>query len=239
LLDGSGGGVCPSCAAAFLQGTQTDVSGDAKAGFTPPSVGELAPLFPQLELLAFLGRGGMGAVYKARQKELDRVVALKILPPGIGGEATFAERFAREAKALARLNHPGIVTIYDFGRVNGEGIGHAATAQAPPAGVLGADEGRMPGGTTGSTARAPLYFFLMEFVDGVTLRQLLESGRVSPREVLAIVPQICDALQFAHDQGIVHGDIQRVCMRVAAGRKNGVNAVLAGQTPANFLPSAA
>jgi serine/threonine protein kinase len=54
----------------------------------------------------------------------------------------------------------------------------------------------------------PLYFFLMEFVDGVNLRQLLRAGRISPREALAIVPQICDALQFAHDQGIVHRDIK-------------------------------
>ena len=57
----------------------------------------------------------MGAVYKARQKELDRIVALKILPPGIGQDAAFAGRFAREAKALAKLNHPGIVTLYEFG----------------------------------------------------------------------------------------------------------------------------
>ena len=54
----------------------------------------------------------------------------------------------------------------------------------------------------------PLFYFLMEFVDGVNLRQLLHAGRVSPREALAIVPQICDALQFAHDQGIVHRDIK-------------------------------
>ena len=113
----------------------------------------------------------MGAVYKARQKELDRIVALKILPPGFG-DAAFAERFAREAKALARLNHPGIVTLYEFGRSNG------------------------------------LFFFLMEFVDGVTLRQVLHGGRISPREALAIVPAICDALQYAHDQGIVHRDIK-------------------------------
>ena len=140
--------------------------------FTPPTVAELAPKFPQLEILEFIGQGGMGAVYKARQKQLDRIVALKILPPHIGQDAAFAERFTREAKALAKLNHSGIVTIYDFGRAEG------------------------------------LYFFLMEFVDGVNLRQLLATSRVSTREALAIVPQICDALQFAHDQGIVHRDIK-------------------------------
>jgi tRNA A-37 threonylcarbamoyl transferase component Bud32 len=145
---------------------------DPAHGFTPLTVEELAPKFPQLEIIEFIGRGGMGAVYKARQKELDRIVALKILPPGTGDDAAFAERFAREARALARLNHPGIVTIHDTGRADG------------------------------------LYFLIMEFVDGVNLRQLLASGRVSPREALAIVPQICDALQFAHDHGIVHRDIK-------------------------------
>jgi len=168
------GRVCPRCAAAFLKAAPTEMSGDAagaRRAFTPPTVAELTPLFPQLEVLELIGQGGMGAVYKARQKELDRIVALKILPPGVGG-ADFAERFAREAKALARLNHPGIVTIYEFGRSNG------------------------------------LFFFLMEFVDGATLRQVLHGGRISPREALAIVPAICDALQYAHDQGIVHRDIK-------------------------------
>jgi serine/threonine protein kinase len=154
---------------AFPTGTD---SGGPVSGFVPPAVEELARLFPQLEILSFIGQGGMGAVYQARQKQLDRVVALKILPPGTDRDAAFAERFAREARALARLNHPGIVTIHDFGQADG------------------------------------LFFFIMEFVDGVTLRQLLNGHRISAREALAIVPQICDALQFAHDQGIVHRDIK-------------------------------
>jgi serine/threonine protein kinase len=142
------------------------------APFTAPPVEEVARLFPQLEVLGLIGQGGMGAVYRARQKELDRVVALKVLPPDIGRDRTFAERFTREARALAKLNHAGIVTLYEFGVADG------------------------------------LFFFLMEFVDGVNLRQLLERGRLSPREALAIVPQVCDALQYAHDQGIVHRDIK-------------------------------
>jgi len=147
-------------------------TGSGRAPFIAPPVEEMGRLFPQLELLGLIGQGGMGAVYRARQKELDRVVALKILPPDIGRDAAFAERFAREARALAKLNHAGIVTLYEFGRADG------------------------------------LFFFLMEFVDGVNLRQLLENGRLAPREALAIVPQICDALQYAHDQGIVHRDIK-------------------------------
>jgi serine/threonine protein kinase len=171
------GGLCPRCMMTMNMASQTEVPSEAGPHGTrvlqpAPSPEELAAKFPQLEILELLGRGGMGAVYKARQKELDRTVALKILPPGIGDEPAFAERFAREARALARLNHPNIVTLYEFGRTDG------------------------------------LFFFLMEFVDGVNLRQLLESGRIAPREALAIVPQICDALQFAHDHGIVHRDIK-------------------------------
>jgi serine/threonine protein kinase len=160
--------------AGFPTGIESETGNPAQprpSSFIPPPPGELARRFPQLEILDLIGQGGMGAVYKARQKELDRIVALKILPPGIG-DAAFAERFAREAKALARLNHPGIVTIYEFGRSNG------------------------------------LYFFLMEYVDGATLRQVLQGGPISPREALAIVPAICDALQYAHDQGVVHRDIK-------------------------------
>src|SRR4051794_15601666 len=72
----------------------------------PPEPSTLTPLFPQLDILELLGRGGMGAVYKARHLGLDRLVALKILPREIGRDPAFAERFAREARALARLDHP-------------------------------------------------------------------------------------------------------------------------------------
>ncbi len=164
-------GFCPAC---LMQGalSSSPGTGEKSPRFRPPTIEELAPKFPFLEVLSFVGQGGMGAVYKARQKELDRIVALKILPPDIGKDGTFTERFMREARALAKLNHPGIVTIHDFGRSDG------------------------------------LYFFLMEFVDGVSLQQLLARGRISTREALEIVPQLCDALQCAHDQGIVHRDIK-------------------------------
>jgi len=166
-------GLCPRCLGALNLDPETGLTGaGAAAAPPPPSAQELSPHFPQLEILEVIGHGGMGVVYKVRQKELDRVAALKILPPDIGAAPAFAERFAREAKALARLNHPGIVTIYDFGRTGG------------------------------------LFYFLMEYVDGVSLGRLMRAGRMSPREALAIVPQLCDALQYAHDQGIVHRDIK-------------------------------
>ena len=181
-------GLCPACL--LRLGAAADTVTEARqAAFQPPSVTELAPLFPQLELLELVGKGGMGAVYKARQKQLDRIVALKILPPGIGNDPAFAERFTREAKALAKLNHPGIVTLYEFGR---------ADLPIPPIGETAPPHHPATG----------QFYFLMEFVDGVNLRQLMHAARISAHEALAIVPQICDALQFAHDQGIVHRDIK-------------------------------
>jgi serine/threonine protein kinase len=210
-------GLCPACL--LKQGaTDETATGGQSPPFNPPSISELAPLFPQLEILELIGKGGMGAVYKARQKELDRIVALKILPPGIGHDPAFAGRFAREARALAKLNHPGIVTLYEFGVA--AGVSPAVEPGILPGGkaAVGSDRvensgaipgGKMPPSTSGQRPDATLlYFFLMEFVDGVNLRQLLHAGRIAPREALAIVPQICDALQFAHDQGIVHRDIK-------------------------------
>jgi serine/threonine protein kinase len=163
-------GACPQCLLAAGFASEPAAPTDAAP---PPTIAELAPEFPQLELLELLGRGGMGAVYKARQRSLDRLVALKLLRPGLDADPSFAERFTREARALAQLNHPGIVTLYEFGRT--------------------------PGG---------LYFILMEFVDGLNLRQLLAAGQLAPPEALAIVPPLCDALQYAHDRGIVHRDIK-------------------------------
>jgi TM2 domain-containing membrane protein YozV len=164
-------GLCSACLLQRGFGTEAGPSPNPTS-FVPPSFSELALLFPQLELLECLGRGGMGAVYKARQPRLDRLVALKILAPEKQNDPQFAERFEREARALARLNHPNIVTVFDFGEVQGR------------------------------------FYLLMEFVDGLTLRQLLQTGKMTPAEALNIVPKICEALQFAHGQGIVHRDIK-------------------------------
>lgn len=152
--------------------TETVFTGDTPAAQPPLPPEQIAPHFPQLEIFECLGRGGMGVVYRARQKTLNRLVALKLLAPERVGDPKFAERFAREAQALAALNHPNIVTIYDFGQAGG------------------------------------FYYLLMEFVDGANLRWLLRERKFTPEEALAIVPPLCDALQFAHDRGIVHRDIK-------------------------------
>lgn len=183
-------GLCPACLLKVgLQGAQTaGRSGSAQpdSGFVPPTPDELAVHFPDLEILQFIGRGGMGMVYKARQKGLDRLVALKILLPGIARDQAFAERFAREARAMAMLNHSNIVLVYNFGQTSGRP----------------GQEG------SGAGAEGPLYYFVMEYVDGLTLSEVLRSGKLSPQEALAIVPQICEALQYAHDNGVVHRDIK-------------------------------
>jgi len=84
--------------------------------WSAPEPEEVAGLFPGYEVLELAGEGGMGAVYKARQVSLQRMVAIKLLPLEVSGHSGFAERFRREALALARLQHPNIVSIYDSGR---------------------------------------------------------------------------------------------------------------------------
>src|SRR5688572_20287025 len=110
------GGVCPKCVLRLGMRTQTV---EPRAGrFTAPSVEELARRVPALDVIELIGQGGMGAVYKARQRELDRLVAIKVLPVNPAGDPAFAERFTREARALAKLCHPNIVAVYDFGRAD-------------------------------------------------------------------------------------------------------------------------
>lgn len=173
-------GLCPKCL--LQQGlltnpptvapTQSSDRDEGLPAFVAASPEELAPFFPQLQILELLGVGGMGAVYKARQASLDRLVALKVLPREVGRDPTFAERFRREARALASLNHPNIVTIHDIGQAEG------------------------------------LYYIIMEYIDGANLRQIIHTKTLSPEQTLALVPQMCEALQYAHDEGVVHRDIK-------------------------------
>ena len=133
------------------------------------------------EILAPLGAGGMGEVYRARDTRLDRVVAVKVLPAGATSPQAL-ERFEREAKAIAALSHPNICTIHDVGTAPVDGPGGAEAA--------------------------PVRFLVMELLDGETLHQRLTRG---PLDVPALVDTglaLADALAAAHAKGLIHRDLK-------------------------------
>ena len=173
-LDNSG-----NCAACLFQlgitgAAQIPVTqSPAGQGLNLPSVEELNVQFSQLEINRLIGRGGMGAIYQAQQTALDRTVAIKLIAREVAGDTAFIERFEREAKTLAKLSHPNIVTVYDFGRT--------ADGQA---------------------------YLIMEYVDGINLREAILSGSVGPNDALEIIQSICSALEYAHGKGVVHRDIK-------------------------------
>jgi serine/threonine protein kinase len=176
ILEGAPRGLCPLC---LISEVAKD---DSPLPMMPdPELDDLRRAFPTLEIVEVLGAGGMGRVYKVRQPHLDRFGALKLLPPGLAEDPAWVERFTREARALARLNHPGIVQVYDFGEASSQ-VGEGSPKKFP--------------------------FLLMEYVDGVNLRQALRAGSLTAAEALTIVPPICAALQYAHEQGVLHRDIK-------------------------------
>ena len=183
LPAGATEGLCPRClmAQAMQPSLSTrPVSGPSGAGLRDaapelPSAEELTALLPadtyRVEWL--IGRGGMGAVYKGVQTRLQRPVAIKIMRRDQGRDHGFEQRFHREALAMAKLNHPNIVSVIDYGEAG------------------------------------PDYLYIvMELVDGADLMDVIRTGRMTQEMALTLLPQICDALQFAHDHGIVHRDIK-------------------------------
>ena len=162
-------GLCPKCVLEAVEKTGTEVR-DAIGSH--PSLDEVARFFPELEIIEVIGVGGMGVVYKARQTKLGRFVALKLLSAQLAKHSVFVERFNREGRVLAQLNHPHIVNIFDFG------------------------------------SRGEFLYLLMEFVDGVNLREAMQAETIAPADCLVLVQDICSALQFAHDQGVLHRDIK-------------------------------
>ncbi|MEO6784914.1 MAG: serine/threonine-protein kinase, partial [Chthoniobacteraceae bacterium] len=141
--------------------------------WVPPTPEALARLLPQYRIEGLLGHGGMGAVYKGTQSALDRPVAIKILPAEIAADEGFVARFTREARTLAKLQHPGIVSVFESGRTT---------------------EGHL--------------YFVMEYVDGTDLQKILRGPRLQPAQALEAICQICEALHYAHREGVIHRDIK-------------------------------
>ena len=156
-----------------VSGSAVPNSREGAPHIPPPE--ELGALLPPGDYTVerFLGQGGMGAVYKATQVRLQRPVAIKIMRREQGRDRGFEARFRREALAMAKLNHPNIVSVIDCGEAG------------------------------------PDYLYIvMELVDGADLMEVIRTNRMTQEMALMLLPQICDALQFAHDHGIVHRDIK-------------------------------
>jgi serine/threonine protein kinase len=192
LADGDAKGLCHACLMAEvmqpseISSEENDMQPTIRVGAPSasqprndapdlPLPEELTALLPQgnYQVESFLGQGGMGAVYKGVQVRLKRPVAIKIMRRDQGQDYGFEQRFEREAQAMAKLNHPGIVSVIDYGEAGEDYL-----------------------------------YIVMELVDGADMMDVIRGGQMTQEMALTLLPQICDALQFAHDHGIVHRDIK-------------------------------
>lgn len=160
--------LCPRCGLSIPAHALSACPRCLLSGLDAPEALPESP--PGLELREEIGRGGMGRVFRARHAKLDREVAVKLLPAELAGDATFQARFEREARVLARMHHPHVVAVYDFGALP-QGAG----------------------------------YLVMEYVSGGTLRSRLP---LEPAEAERVVEELCSALAYAHERGIVHRDIK-------------------------------
>jgi serine/threonine protein kinase/Tfp pilus assembly protein PilF len=149
------------------------------------------PAVPGYEILAVLGRGGMGVVYKALHLGLKRLVALKMILDQPGSRQADLGRFRIEAEAVARLQHPNIVQIYEVGEWSGDDL-----------------DLRLP-------------FLALEFVDGGTLGQRLAAGPLEPRTAAELAEILARAMHAAHLRGIVHRDLKPANVLVSNGVASG------------------
>src|SRR5258708_1926293 len=125
------------------------------------------------QILKILGQGGMGAVYQARDQELDRIIALKVIRPELASNPGILQRFKQELILSRHVTHKNVVRIFDLGEAEGT------------------------------------KFITMEFVEGEDLRSVLRHhGKFSARKAVAVVQQICRALEAAHAEGVIHRDLK-------------------------------
>jgi serine/threonine protein kinase len=154
--------VCPSCGSSFrLEGAVTTTAA--------PRAGQRIGRF---EVIDTVGIGAFGTVYKARDPELDRIVAIKVPRAGNLAGDSDRDRFLREARSAAQLRHPCIVPVHEVGQQDG------------------------------------LPYLASDFVEGMTLADLLSGRRPSFEEAARLIAALADALQYAHDRGVIHRDVK-------------------------------
>jgi len=177
-------GLCPRCLLERVIDVRGGIQDQIDRLQPPPPQpipSELAENFPHLFISCLLGRGGMGFVYKAFDRQLNRRIALKILPVAHRENVEMLARFISEAQILSRLDHPNIVAAFHSGQAG------------------------------------DCLYLMMELVDGPSLRQVLAKGRLPPNAAVCLAVQICDALAYAHDRGIIHRDIKPENILLHAG----------------------
>ncbi|HEX5588299.1 MAG TPA: serine/threonine-protein kinase, partial [Acidimicrobiia bacterium] len=173
----------------------------------------VALLGDRYELEELIGAGGMGEVFRARDLLLERTVAVK--RPSASFTGTSRERFRREARAAARLNHPHVVAVYDWGEESAsvaerQGASVAERHGASVAERHGASVAERHGASVAERQDgASDSYIVMEHVEGQSLRAMLEDqGVLAPVEVARVGAQIADALAHAHSKGVVHRDVK-------------------------------
>jgi serine/threonine protein kinase len=170
-------GVAPVGSNALRADNEETVPGHAPEPAEPPSGATFNErlrhvLGAEYEILSLIGQGGFARVYKARDRRLDRSVAIKVIRPNLVGTEQFMESFRTEGVALAKLRHPGIIPIYDI------------------------------------RERGGLIYYIMPFVEGASLEERLDTGRLPPYESRRILSELTDALAAAHKVKMVHLDIK-------------------------------
>ena len=154
----------------FIESPAFELAAQTMADAGPPSL--VGRQLGAYRILAPLGAGGMGEVYKAKDTRLNRIAAIKVLPRHLSKRADLRQRFEREARALASLSHPHICPIHDIGKEDG------------------------------------IDFLVMEYLEGETLAQRLKKGPVPLSQALQTAIEIADALDQAHQQGVIHRDLK-------------------------------